>query len=1393
MLDTKYRDYFEVDERYFPCIDDAAINAGAPWMNTYPHSTFISMLIEMERALARQNNGKSLWIEGAYGTGKSQCAYALKKILELPPEVLREYWEKFDALKNKKDLLGKIIGHKERGIVTAYRYASGSINSPRDLFMAIQETLKSALGAKGLYAGEDTLKDSVIAWIDDPIRKQFLDALLAKPEYAAMFSQSNADEILTALRRGGEVKMLMDNLFKLADKEGITALSIDADRLITWITDVIDKNDVKIVFIWDEFSDYFKKNKESLSELQKIVALVQAKPFYLVLVTHEAGQLFSVADDTWTKIRDRFERVVIDLPPNIAIDLIGHAFNEVEAAKEAWSEIADDFNERVHNSRNRVMQSAKISDPNAIKKIIPLHPMAALILKNIAHAFKSNQRSMFDFIKSANDEKAFQWFIDNTGPFDDHPLLTVDMLWNFFYEKGKENLTPDIRLILDTFPQQSNLTELEKSVLKAILIMQAIDQRTGGSIDLFKATDQNLSYVFEGISELDNNRAASIAKGLKDKGILITSPVNGGGHAYATAKLRGDDSKIEEHKKELRKSTTAKLVQEGDLATVLSLPPALRLRFESETGTGKITPVTFLDFTRTINTLRNKSDRTGWNFHAVIAFAKDEDEMSALRKNIKAAVSDKNYENIIFIDALSTSLGVEKFEEYVDYAAMALYYQGNQNQQARENSEKARRVLDQDWRNRIYNGTFVVYTHTNQGGEKCGNAQGVANILQSIVVNRFPLAGSIDFVKGLTENQFKLTQTKASAKAGIMQQTSGVVVGIEKHLLPAVWQTAEYWKNPPTSSLSISIIKTAVEKQVNEAFEKEGNVSIEDLYNFLEEKYGFAPSNISAFLAGFLIKEYAQDPYRYTDSASAGGHEQMSPDKLAEMLGNYIGSIGKPTKPKATYIVKMTAEEKAFYELTEKAWQLPPNSCSSPLGAANAVMKKMRDFSLPVWCLEEVDDAGVYDVVQKYIELVQREGKEAHRKVMEIGAAYAKRPTIGDNMFALLTSENCRKGMHEFLHTFEEGKVLELARTIGAENNVIADIRHLFSSDRQFHIWNRKTGEDEIRKLISEYSVTKKTNEILNTSAQSYSAALKEWRESLRFIGISWEALSAKYPALVKIIATLLKISKNEDMLPEQIKVFSEQLSTHSTEIKNLFNSDKIVFSEVYAPYLQGIGDNDISTLKSNLGAGIFILSRTESNARVKQAAEEFLRNQLKTQLFAFWREKTQTKNPSEWSSRYRTPILACVPIDEYEKAERAFETLNRNWGKDNEINEALAYLKSTPLFDIISDETKRDEAFRRFILGKHAVLLADTNRVRDALERFSVDTYAWSKSPGIKRKIEELAKNEYDSGGSDKVLAKIDEMDDAELKSYLKRLVKDSPDVGIEILSKEGEADNVH
>ena len=433
-----------------------------------------------------------------------------------------------------------------------------------------------------------------------------------------------------------------------------------------------------------------------------------------------------------------------------------------------------------------------------------------------------------------------------------------------------------------------------------------------------------------------------------------------------------------------------------------------------------------------------------------------------------------------------------------------------------------------------------------------------------------------------------------------------------------------------------------------------------------------------------------------------------------------------------------------------------------------------------------MDTANIFNVVQKYIELVQKEGNEAHKKAVEIGKIASTKPSLADSLFALLTSENCQKGMREYLHSFEGGKVMELATAIGSENNVLADIRRLFGVKHSC-LWDKQTGEDEIRKLLTEYSMVKESNTILNTAAHTLNEAYKEWRERLKFIGISCEALRAKYPALAKIFDTLLKICKQEDILPEQLKALHTELVAHGTEIRELLNNDRRVFAEVYEAYLEDLSVDDIAVVKTNVGTGLFELPKTDCNVKVKEAAAEFRKNQLKSQLFRLWKDKTGTKNPREWSSRYRTPILCLVSASEFERAKKVFDTLNRNWGTDSEIKSALAFLEFTTLFDILSDDEKRNSAFKQDIIGVYSTLLPDLDKVRDALDHLSVDVYDWRDNPGVKSKVEQLADAEYNAGGSDKVLLKIDEMDDAQLKQYLKRLVKDSITVGIEILANGG------
>lgn len=1393
---NKYIEYFNIDKDFFRCIDQEAIcKSPELWKKTYPHPTFVALLKNVERMLAGSKS--PVWVHGAYGTGKSQCAYALKRILEVPEAELREYWED-DRYKHvlqtnaNKDLLSRLLGHKERKIVAAYRYASGGINGTRDLLLAVQDSVKAALVEAGVsYQGENTLRDSVIAWLEDPLNKKHFDEYLQLPEFSSRFSQSTADEVLKDLHKGGELKELMENIFYLSDKRGITAFELNTDRLIDWLKDIINKNEIKIVLIWDEFSSYFKNNRNSLDEFQKIASLAQSTAFYFVVVTHQTSSVITNSQDqAWKVVQQRYEFTEITLPDSIAFDLIGSALEVNPAAKSTWESTANNLYALVPESSRAVMQMASITNDEVIKKIMPIHPYAAMVLKYIAEAFEANQRSMFDFIKTADNEdvKAFQWFISNTATDDDRPLLTVDLLWNFFYEKGRNNLTADIQSILDTYPRQQNLSRKEQSVLKTILIIQAIDQRTGNQIELFRLTDKNLSLAFEGISELEGNAAVSIAKKLVNDGVLIKRKIGNNQEVYAVVALAGDQAKIEKNKNDLRSSlTTAKLIAEGDLASVLPLTPALKLRFDIDPPNSKLlTASAGSDFTRLLTSLKSKD--YGWRFIAVLCFAKDDTEVPLFRKAIEQAAASEDYKHIIFIDALSTPLGSDAFERYVEFQAMSMYYSSNDKDLARKYAKDAQNILDTEWKNSIEKGAFIVYSAAYRAGERQPNAMGVISMLQSLVITKYPLV--MDFNKGLTENMLKLTQAKSSAKHGALITSGGAVANIEKWTLDSapnsVWKVDRYWEQPALSGLPISRIKIALENKIKDAFDNGGGqVSIRDLYNMLEEEYGFSQSNLSAFLAGFLLKEYCDDTYRFIDNTGKPFESVSKEETLAFMLSDYIGNSNL-AKYKDTYIARMTVDEKAFYALSEKAFGILPDSCATVGTAAISVGKKMTDLGLPIWVLSEVDEFGVYDVVEKYITLVQKEGAEAQKIAIEIGKLARVKSTLGDNLKTLITKENCQNGIRKYLKTFEGGKILDLARDINAEANLIDDIRRLFSIERS-RLWIKATGEEEIRKLLIEYGVARETNSILSANTNSLKTALATWRDRLKFVHVSAEGFKIKYPHLTKLIDFMAKIYGQTELLYDQYRTFLAELQSNGTKFAELLNDEKSLFINIYSPYLDDIDltdMDDVGEIIGKLPVGMFSMTASECNIKVKDKVNEFRKGQLKVKLFAIWKDKTNTSTPKQWSSKYSTPILALVVGNDYDKAKKTFETLNQTNPPEFAIKDALAFLENASFFEDLQSTEKRDEAFVKYIIGNYSKMLTIT-KVRERLERLTIEPYDWFSHPAVQAEVKKLAEAEYFAGGSDTALSILGKMTDYERDAYIKRLVKENVAVGIEIITR--------
>jgi len=1354
---TVYKDYFQIDENYFPCVNESAINAGLKWDEFYPHSTFIDLLKKTERVLSRSEK-RSIWISGAYGTGKSYAAFALNKLLTAPNEEVEAYFNKYEALTPyRTDLMQRLIAEKNEGqVLTCYRYASSSINNSNDLIIVIQELIAKAVEKAGLeHTGANTLKQGILNWLKDERNKQLFNGYVEK-EYKDLFGGWNTDEIIEKLNKSDSPAELVGKINQMASEIGILAIKIDMDGLIAYIKDIITGNKLKaLVFVLDEFSEFFQNNRGRLTDFQKLVETCVEVPFYLMVVAHQMGSYFHEKDTDAKKIKDRFIPCEISMPDNIAFDLMCDALKIKEAAKTDWESKLDDLQDFTKKSRRAVSDCTGIKD-GILKGVLPLHPMSALLLKHISSAFESNQRSMFDFIKNDGNYKAFQWFIDNHGPLDGTTaLLTVDMLWDFFYETGKDNLALHIRNILDTYKKAEpyRLVTEEYQVLKTILIMQAVSTHLNDAIPLFITNEQNLYLCFEGTDY--EHKAPAIAEKLAREEVLYKKTLGNNKFCYATMVMAGDAAELDKKKKEkIEKLRTLDLCID-DMTRVFNLTSPLKMRYD-------LTFAAHDDITTKTNRFINEENSNG--FHAIVGVAKDDNEAVLLRKliqdKIKNVVPDSK--NIVFIDTTPTTFGADSIDQYAEYMAGSELQRSTDKAAADDMLRKGKMVAG-SWGNRIYSGQIIIYSKSKPEGERFNNWQQALNGLRELVKAKYPHA--FEFASGLTEATLQSGSKQQWVEAGILEKTSGLTSSVEK-LVNTARKDDGYWISDPHSSLGI--IKNALDKKIKDELAANSKITITDILSFLCDEYGFVPSNLYSFLTGFLLKEYANDTYRLSDEAI---NEKMNSERMKSVIDEGFKQFYAPSsRYRDKFIRIMSHEEQLFCGLMSDVFDIPENQCGSVEDVIKRVRIKEKSKGLPAWVLMEKASGIEVDFISEYVKLLNPEqGMNTSSISGNIGKLVKSDNTLAQKLKYLVTDENRRESMKSYLMIFEEGKLLSLAKKISAEDKVVDDIQKLFGNDTEgLWLWNKETGEGQISKVIREYEFVNKSNELLINNSSSVAGSLNTWQEKLKFVKISHE-VARENPEYAPFATVLYNVAKGVGR--DYLKEFYESLMANGQSIVDFLKSDRDVFAKACAFQLQDLSEQEISDIYKNIPNGCFTIAKQDYLLKISQIVSDYKSNLAKMQLRKLWKEKTGTDYPYDWSTMYKTPLLSCVPANKWNDYKRAFGAINRQNPEDAEVKFALEFLTTNPIWDDINNQGKIDEVFVKVILGSFKSVLTDLNEVRQYLTKYSqVSAYDWSGHNEINRLVKELAQSKYSKEPYERVVRRIDSMEGDKLREYLKR-----------------------
>lgn len=1405
MLDN-YRHYFDIDPEYFPQVNEAIINNNPDiWKKYYPHETFVKLIKDTVSVLSRQQK-LSIWVEGAYGTGKSHAVLTLKKLLDVSEEDTRAYFARYpEQLSN--DLCNQFqrLKNDSKKIITVHRYGSSNIYGDNSLVFALQESIDQALWANGIkHSATSALKVATITWLSQSWAKEAINSLI-KEKYSDLFGGDDVDAIIKKLKTytGNALITLMSKVSKVGEENHFKALSLDVNGLVQWIKEVIKENDLKaIVFIWDEFTNYFEHNLKALTGFQQIVEISATDPFYMIIVTHKSAGLFSDTDKDQMRILDRFVKPTcnISLPENMAFKLMGSAMvkNKDDVVLADWEDISNELYDRTKESRELVKIKANISDVE-LKNILPIHPYAALLLKHISSAFDSNQRSMFDFIKNdrGDEIKGFQWFIDNCSPEDENPLLTVDMLWDFFYEKGKEYLSADIRSILDCYSRATTmqLDRDEQRVLKTILLLQAISQRVGDTVELFIPNEKNINNAFEG-SDLDIGAAGRIAEKLCRDEILYHKPLGGNKYQFAALVNVGDLSVVEKLKEDIRKKSTSDFINEGNISEAITLSGALKLRYVTRF-------VSALDFRKTINTLRNQEASMMGRIVAVVAISKDDNESATLSKMISDFVADTSY-HMIFIDASVTPLGKDTWDQYVEAMANAQYQRGKENGLAAQYEQNAKEALKK-WKNRIADGEFIVSYAEIDGhvvSERVNSVDQLCIVLAEI--NKKHFENSLETGASVIDNMWNANSLKSGVEYGASEITKGTFLSgnpqtkLENYIGADAWKQAKgakpYWEAKPY--LLISKIKLQVNATIQAAFANDGRVSIARIYDDLKaDPFGFLPCNLTAFVMGFVLKEYIDGTYSWSDGLT---NDSLTVIKLKEMVGEVISlQITPNARYRDKYIVMLTKEEKSFNDASSQIFNIPLNQCTNVEQTRERIRNAMKKLSFPIWNLKYALPTSVLNtdtqVVEQLIDLYSgiansqniAGGQTDSDIAISIGKLCLQYTGLSEDLKSILTPNKCTEGMRVYLKDFEGGILLQLSNEIGDNGQFINVLKSKFDADAANWVWNQETAQQKIREVILEYRIIAESNKVISKTA-SFTDTVSEWCEKCDYIRMSYLAAKNYLGSVSEFLAILSDMRRKNDLLDSQKQKFYNLLTANVSAFKDFYNNQLGVFKQVCSYYIDpyDFTEDEIADLYKTIPSGCFVYEKSKYLNLVETKVAEFNAARGSAKLKKMWLDKTGTVSPSVWSENNKMPILCMMEDTQMRDAKVAFEAINRRKPDAESIESAIAFLENATFFDKLKSKDERDKAFRTSIIKELSVMLTDIEEVKNYLGRVVTDDpYDWFNSSEVERKLRQMAEAKYNQGGCDKALEKIDSMEVADVKRYLKDLIKDNMTVGIEII----------
>ncbi|MDA8335004.1 MAG: hypothetical protein M0Z41_08465 [Peptococcaceae bacterium] len=1385
-----YEDFFSVPLGYKANMTREAINETPDtWLQFYPHAKYIEFL----RTLLLQLDGgsKSLWLTGNYGTGKSFAALVTQKLFMDDGDRVQAWFEKRkqqfpkDADGNLHEVPRALFARRQDNTFVIYDYNASGLGPNEDFLVRLERTIVSALNEANLLIPPKAQLNEMLGRLREEGANFFRARDAIQDRLAKLHKGiSTTDQLIAEFEKRPFQDGLLEDVQKVLHERNIF-LGVTAERFLSWIMEVLDRNKLgKIVYIFDEFSTFIEAHKDELKTFEEVAEYANTGKFYFVPVTHlSINAYWAEGSASAKKANGRFFFRELQMPNDTAFQLAADAMKtnpETEAEWDAekaqlWSAVSDFAG--IHFNEEDVSKKS-------LHGILPIHPMAAFLLKFLSTSAGDNQRSVFEYLKGSANGTEFRDFIHEGGPaVPGKQFLTVDYLWKYFMERDDLGLNKELveiraayeRIVKREFQSRTPDDE-DVRVLKTVMLYCLLNELNPGGHDRLRPTVENVELAFKGDGAIVGVR--QIVKGLADKQCftLVNENIELFRSSVGGAELEKKIKELESKFHSLLSEKTA-----DDLYNhIKNDNPAGRLEVRVFDGAN-------LNASQLTTTTRERYSKNGNQVLLCFVVAKDKGEQLQIPDKIRAFLRHFHDHRIVclaFPNLTFCDKNADMWNEYIkQYGQMLLSNDTIAKKQYLGSISK----MNGDWFTRIKARDQVIKAYRPVEGAECTVTEITWDTLRALLTGfiQATLPNCVDqFAQGQL-TAFGSRYYKAWATAGIQFDSVSsnpykqLVDSFKKQGITADQQWFALNPNHP-----ITRTKDLLERKIENTVGRGKNFSIRKAYIDLRRpSFGMRPIVLSAFVLGLALRGILAKGYQWTNGQIT---EPLDGNTLAEIIESVVKDDGNDNIHYEKLICRLSKEERFFVEQAPKMFGVvSPDPNATVETALLTILDRIEKICgrVPMWILPEYV-SGKSDphaeLIGKVVNnlclaaIISSKGKTEERTnaVKEIGALLLQLPDLVGAVGQYVKSEVFELAFQAYVGK-RSPQLASLAEAIGDNTFTYCQAIKDKAIETAGWLWKQPDLQAEIDRTICEYQVIAKIQLLLGLSEyMPYRTALGHLRTKITVVNKLPKAIIlARYPTLGDLLESITK--------PDNVNVaniLSNSLSHNHGIIEKLFFDPVTGLQLTILKEQLGLDatfrEDDLRTIYSQLQGG-FHLEEYPFLVEVRNKISQLRKQSIIGRLRLAWKDLSGQMHPDEWALSIGLPAWTF-----FGTPAQAADILQALTIPDSFSSEKLQNLLTSLSQMKAPDAVKCQTRFiHEVIPGRYLQFDISLPALVDFMSaHYGNQPNNWPTKPDVN----DFVAQQYKHSFAAQIANKINNMSGADLKEKLLQLSLDNPDIGL-------------